>query len=152
MARTDPQINLRIPAGLKEAVEAAARASGRSTNAEIVYRLEESLTEQPKGVSPRPRSIVELFAEQFEVVGVHQDEEEGLWYQLDRLEKELGGRPRSREEASKLANARRLHTQAANALEVEWRQLSAILERLTAEIGTQEKPVTASKRVRKIGS
>lgn len=44
MARTDPQINLRIPAQLKERIEQAGSVSGRSTNAEIVYRLELSFS------------------------------------------------------------------------------------------------------------
>jgi hypothetical protein len=39
MARSDPQVNLRIPAELKADVDAAAEASGRSMNAEVVYRL-----------------------------------------------------------------------------------------------------------------
>ena len=43
MARNDPQINLRIPAELKERVEAAAAANKRSMNAEIAERLEASL-------------------------------------------------------------------------------------------------------------
>ena len=42
MARTDPQFNLRVPAELKLQVEEAAKLSGRSINAEAVYRLEQS--------------------------------------------------------------------------------------------------------------
>lgn len=42
MARTDPQFNLRVPQELKQQVEDAAKESGRSINAEAVYRLEES--------------------------------------------------------------------------------------------------------------
>ena len=42
MARTDPQFNLRVPAELKQQVEEAAKLSGRSINAEAVYRLEQS--------------------------------------------------------------------------------------------------------------
>ena len=48
MARTDPQISLRIPADLKERIRQAADANRRSVNAEIVHRLEESLKQQPK--------------------------------------------------------------------------------------------------------
>ena len=43
MAREDPQIKLRLAADLKGRVEEAARVSGRSVNAEIVHRLEQSL-------------------------------------------------------------------------------------------------------------
>ena len=42
MTRTDPQMKLRIPADLKDRVEQAAQASGRSMNAEILQRLSES--------------------------------------------------------------------------------------------------------------
>jgi len=42
MARTDPQFNLRVPQELKQQVENAARESGRSINAEAVFRLEQS--------------------------------------------------------------------------------------------------------------
>jgi hypothetical protein len=44
MARTDPQVNFRIPAPLKDAIEAAAAASNRTVTAEIVSRLDESFT------------------------------------------------------------------------------------------------------------
>ncbi len=46
MARNDPQFNLRVPAELKIAVEEAAKKSGRSINAEAVYRLEQSFSNQ----------------------------------------------------------------------------------------------------------
>lgn len=42
MARNDPQMNLRVPMELKEKIEKSAFDSGRSINAEAVYRLEES--------------------------------------------------------------------------------------------------------------
>lgn len=43
MARDDPHFRLRLPAELKEAIEQEARNSGRSINAEIVFRLEQSV-------------------------------------------------------------------------------------------------------------
>lgn len=48
MARTDPQLNIRIPAELKDALDAVAGKNNRSTTAEIISRLEESL----RGYSP----------------------------------------------------------------------------------------------------
>jgi hypothetical protein len=42
MARTDPQINVRLPSKLKERLVAAAQANTRTLNAEIVNRLEAS--------------------------------------------------------------------------------------------------------------
>lgn len=43
MARTDPQLNIRIPSDLKDRLEEAATASGRSVTAELIHRIEESL-------------------------------------------------------------------------------------------------------------
>ncbi len=42
MARTDPQINVRLPIELKERLGVEARANTRTLNAEIVNRLERS--------------------------------------------------------------------------------------------------------------
>jgi hypothetical protein len=44
MARSDLQVNIRMPAELKAAIESAAADSKRSMNAEIVARLEQSFT------------------------------------------------------------------------------------------------------------
>lgn len=43
MARTDPQVNIRMPAELKERLEQARKQSNRSLNGEIVNRLALSL-------------------------------------------------------------------------------------------------------------
>lgn len=42
MARTDPQINIRVEAEFKKKLELAAIKNGRSLNAEVVRRLEQS--------------------------------------------------------------------------------------------------------------
>lgn len=42
MSRDDPQFKLRMPAGLRDLADQAARAAGRSLNAELVARLEAS--------------------------------------------------------------------------------------------------------------
>lgn len=47
MARNDPQVNIRLPADLKQRVEAAALRNQRSFKAEIVHALEESYPEPP---------------------------------------------------------------------------------------------------------
>jgi len=44
MARTDPQLNIRIPLELKEKLEDAAKKHGRSVTAEIVKILEDALS------------------------------------------------------------------------------------------------------------
>jgi len=46
MARTDPQVNLRLPAELKASIDEAARNAGRSTNAEVVARLQSSFEDR----------------------------------------------------------------------------------------------------------
>lgn len=43
MTREDPQMKLRLPADLKDRLTALATENGRSLNAEVVKRLEESL-------------------------------------------------------------------------------------------------------------
>lgn len=48
MARTDPQVNFRIPQELKDKLDKAAKKSGRSITSELVTRLEQSFeTEKP---------------------------------------------------------------------------------------------------------
>ncbi|WP_082412407.1 Arc family DNA-binding protein [Achromobacter sp. 2789STDY5608628] len=44
MARTDPQVNFRMPAYLKQRLESAATKHGRSVTQEIIQRLEHSFT------------------------------------------------------------------------------------------------------------
>ncbi|HBF31479.1 Arc family DNA-binding protein [Rhizobium sp.] len=43
MGREDPQLKLRLPEEMKTRIAAAARANGRSLNAEIIKRLQETL-------------------------------------------------------------------------------------------------------------
>lgn len=43
MARSDPQLNFRIPAELKEQLELAAKENNRSLTAELINRLDESI-------------------------------------------------------------------------------------------------------------
>lgn len=38
--RDDDKFTLRLPAGMRPAIKAAAKAAGRSMNAEIIHRLE----------------------------------------------------------------------------------------------------------------
>ena len=49
MARNDPQINLRIPSELKDLLADAAKSSGRSLNAEVVLRLQQSFLRDKGG-------------------------------------------------------------------------------------------------------
>ena len=45
MARTDPQVNFRIPADLADRLKEAAAANNRTLTAELVHRLESSFSE-----------------------------------------------------------------------------------------------------------
>jgi len=54
MARTDPQFNLRVPVKLKQQVENAAKESGRSINAEAVFRLEQSFKNEVEDLESAP--------------------------------------------------------------------------------------------------
>lgn len=48
MSRTDPQLKVRLPDGMRDRIAEAAKANNRSMNAEIVARLEASF--QPSEV------------------------------------------------------------------------------------------------------
>ena len=75
MTREDPQMKLRLPADLKDQLAALAEANGRSLNAEVVVRLEESLgaTGSDKKATQVDDYTLDLFAEK---VGQVLDERE----------------------------------------------------------------------------
>lgn len=59
MARSDPQVNIRMPLDLKEQLEAVLGETGRSLNAEIVKRLQDSFDS-----SSRP--VINISADSYE--------------------------------------------------------------------------------------
>ncbi|MBV8798703.1 MAG: Arc family DNA-binding protein [Alphaproteobacteria bacterium] len=61
MARTDEQMNLRLPDGMRDRVRAEAKANGRSMNAEVIARLEASF--QPRFDVPEE---IQKMREQFQ--------------------------------------------------------------------------------------
>jgi hypothetical protein len=65
MARDEPQINLRIPAALKERLDKASEGNKRSLTAEVVSRLEESFaSSRPADTAPAiDEYTLDLFAE-----------------------------------------------------------------------------------------
>lgn len=63
MARDEPQINLRVPAALKERLEEASAQNKRSLTAEIVARLEESFGLERGAVGAVDDRTLDLFAE-----------------------------------------------------------------------------------------
>lgn len=48
MARTDPQVNFRIPAELKDKLDNAAKENGRTLTAELILRLEMTFEQDDK--------------------------------------------------------------------------------------------------------
>ncbi|WP_047130019.1 Arc family DNA-binding protein [Xanthomonas arboricola] len=77
MARTDPQVNFRIPAALNEQLKEAATANNRTVTAELVHRLESSFADHPVGDSHRDFLTDVIF-------GDFDDEEEAALKRIDR--------------------------------------------------------------------
>lgn len=48
MARTDPQINFRLPHELKNRIEQSAKENGRSVTQEVILRIEQSYSSNEK--------------------------------------------------------------------------------------------------------
>lgn len=68
MARDDPMMRFRAPTELKEKIEESAAKTGRSLNAEIVQRLQASLSGRPildvsesEGLDADERSLVRMW-------------------------------------------------------------------------------------------
>lgn len=71
MARTEPQINIRLPKDLKEAVQDMASDNKRSVNAEIVSVLLEAVRRHKHGDTPYSSGTLlwsHQFASQNEVI------------------------------------------------------------------------------------
>ncbi|MCB6184293.1 Arc family DNA-binding protein [Leeia sp. TBRC 13508] len=67
MTREDPQFKLRVPQGLRDAIEKSAKLNKRSMNAEIIARVEQSFsTKQATGLDG---DIHELMAALLEKLG-----------------------------------------------------------------------------------
>lgn len=62
MARTDPQVNFRLPQELKDRLEQSAKENGRSVTSELVIRLEQSY--HPKSVNVVNINIKDYLSEQ----------------------------------------------------------------------------------------
>ncbi|NKE47029.1 Arc family DNA-binding protein [Roseomonas frigidaquae] len=84
MARDDPEIRFRAPPALKEELEAAAKANGRSLNAEVVGRLQMSFS-----ATRRERLQAQLQA-QMERAQLQAEAERALLQA--QIEAEAGGR------------------------------------------------------------
>ena len=74
MARTDPQVNFRIPLELKEKIEKAAADSGRSITSELITRLDASFAEETTDNTKDKSIRVQLDDKWFEASGLTADE------------------------------------------------------------------------------
>jgi len=63
MARSDPQVNIRMPSELKTLLESAAAGTKRSLNAEILTRLFDTFYEGEPGDVTALRATVEQQAD-----------------------------------------------------------------------------------------
>lgn len=77
MARTDPQINIRLPALLKARLEAAAQREGRSLTAVIVQRLEASFPSLAEQILEARAAELRAIDEELRATKVRVDELEG---------------------------------------------------------------------------
>lgn len=80
MARTDPQINFRIPEHLKVSLDAAAASNGRSLTAEIVARLDQSFDGDTSDAGIR--LALKTLADTIKGLG---DEAEGLMESMEAM-------------------------------------------------------------------
>lgn len=77
---------LRMQPDLKERIEAEALANGRSLNAEIVWRLEESLKEKGKGLTfHKGRKSTTVKSEDSTRIDHLEEEMKRLWLRFDEL-------------------------------------------------------------------
>lgn len=88
MARNDPQMNLRVPADLKEKIERAAFENNRTITAEAVERLEQSFVPADDQVSRLHSAFMKLHhltVEQNSKIGTY----EYMLKEQSRMMKEL---------------------------------------------------------------
>lgn len=73
MSNSESQLHVRVPARLKAEIESAAKASGRSMNAEIVYRLESGIPDDSPGLRFLKEEAAEL---EFQIDGLRRERAE----------------------------------------------------------------------------
>lgn len=81
MARTDPQVNFRIPAELKDKLDAAAKENNRTITAELILRLEATFAKDDE--VQELRSILDQLYEQVQRI------EEDYGRSIETLEMEV---------------------------------------------------------------
>ncbi|ABM32304.1 Arc family DNA-binding protein [Paracidovorax citrulli] len=148
MKQTDPQYKLRIPPDLKEQIETAAKESGRSMNAEIVARLEDSFAARNDGTVLAAMDVVrrewELSATvnrlEFTLRG-YQDQLSFLRQRMARERRLLKNLQEVRDQARQRGDLAQVeHIQAEIDENEEWMKASEV------ELKQLEDVITAMKR------
>lgn len=80
MARTDPQVNFRIPAELKDKLDNAAKENGRTLTAELILRLEETF--KNNNISNENNDL-------HNKVEILENTVDAIKYQLEQLQKQI---------------------------------------------------------------
>ena len=133
MARTDPQVNIRIPTALKERLEVVAGESGRSLTAEIVHRLEQSF--EAAGRTPGVLGLRAELAAQREINEATAEMLARAVTRLDSMREEDGPGPYPGQEAGTSVHEALADTQQAL---VVFRQLVDSATLLLSELAIAE--------------
>ena len=121
MARIDPQTNIRLPAELKEQLAEAAKSSGRTFGAEVVWRLENSF---------KPSTPIEMAAARMEELADLQELRYAKNSEVDMAEANLEILRRTKPTIEKWASAEA----ALQRLRKERDSIAAYADRMQTEI------------------
>ena len=116
------QFKLRIPVDLMRRIESHAETSGRSTSAEMIWRLEKSFDS---------RLIYELLDRRFLEAGVLNKQFRAAEAKLTALRKQLEAAAKANDEAG-LAEVRSQTTQLAADMKITARQAKRVQEEIEA--------------------
>ena len=102
--QTDPQFKLRMPQSLKDDLEAAVESSGRTLNAEIIWRLEQSFAVVEAGMTDEAvgKAMIDRMQEIMGSVIEDMREEQKLTNGLHLLLKWFADNPEERAEYEEL--------------------------------------------------
>lgn len=82
MARTDPQVNFRIPAELKDKLDQAAKENGRTLTTELILRLETTFQDNDQS-----NSLINRISNLEDIVAKLEVSKESLIKRISTLEK-----------------------------------------------------------------
>lgn len=96
--QTDPQFKLRMPQGLKDDLEKAVENSGRTLNAEIVWRLEHTFKQDRQ------------WEEQKRIAAIERPKSQAAWAEYEASTHPLDVAARQAQEAQTRAIRAKVHT------------------------------------------